>query len=82
MNDFPVANSRIPIFKPFGRILMKRITDFLILLFLGIMIGYVLPHSSKMPSGVLLIPGPAHWIEVYHNGQLTSEWQPSEGAIY
>ena len=22
------------------------------------------------------------WIEVYHNGQLTSEWQPSDGDIY
>ncbi len=22
------------------------------------------------------------WIEVYHNGQLTSEWQPSDGDVY
>lgn len=24
----------------------------------------------------------APWIEVYHDGQLTSEWQPADGAIY
>jgi len=22
------------------------------------------------------------WIEVYHDGELTSEWQPRDGAIY
>ena len=22
------------------------------------------------------------WIEVYHDGELTSEWQPSDGAVY
>lgn len=22
------------------------------------------------------------WLEVYHDGKLTSEWQPSDGAVY
>ena len=35
------------------------------------------------PYEVTVKPSPTlPWLEVYHNGVLTSEWQPSDGAIY
>ena len=35
------------------------------------------------PYEATVKPSPTSpWIEVYHDGLLTSEWQPSDGTIY
>jgi len=43
----------------------------------------LLNNSSEGIPAVLVKCGPTPpWIEVYHDGELTSEWQPSDGEIY
>lgn len=38
---------------------------------------------SARAKEVTIKPSPtAPWIEVYHDGVLTSEWQPKDGVIY
>lgn len=41
------------------------------------------PHEGTKPEEVSVRRSPTPpWIEVYHDGVLTSEWQPSDGAVY
>ena len=44
---------------------------------------FTLGNAPEFAPAVMVKCGPAPpWIEVYHDGELTSEWQPKDGEIY
>lgn len=47
---------------------------------LGLGIGHVVTAAAPVVT-VKVSPTPP-WIEVYHDGELTSEWQPADGPVY
>ena len=56
----------------------------LLALVAGLLIGGFASHQL-LPQDITVTVKPSTttpWIEVYHNGELTSEWQPSDGAVY
>ncbi len=45
--------------------------------------SYQAYNFTEEMTGVMVKCSPiSPWIEVYHDGELTSEWQPKDGEIY
>lgn len=64
----------------------KKLVFLLLLVTIGIVAGVFLYRAydaSESAPAVMVKRSPVSpWIEVYHNGELTSEWQPQDGEIY
>lgn len=58
-----------------------KIATCCIALIVAIVLTAALPDRTAQETVTVKRSPTTPWIEVYHNGQLTSEWQPSDGRI-